>query len=168
MKSLIVAGSPRKGKNSDKLARIYAEKIGSEVLFLRDLKIGFCKACDHCKSINKGCCIIDDDMSKLYDSIRESDEIAIFSPIYWWQVTAEAKVFIDRLYALGHDEWKDKTLTVVVNGEAEASDKEYEILHDAFKEMAEYLSMKLKFRGVCTEENNEKDFEKAKLEIMNL
>ena len=168
MKSLVLAGSPRKGKNSDKLAELFASKRGTDVVYLRDLDIGFCSACGHCKEVKKGVCIKKDDMQALYAKARECDEIAIFSPVYWWQVTAQAKVFIDRLYALEHDEWKGKRLTVVVNGEAESSDKEYAILHDAFEEMAEYLDAELRFKGVATEENNQKDFEKASEDVLEL
>ena len=168
MKALIVAGSPRKGKNSDTLAEIYAKERGCDVVYLRDLNIGFCTACGYCKNIKKGICSKSDDMAKLYDKIREAEEIAIFSPIYWWQVTSHTKLFIDRLYALGHDEWKGKRLTFVLNGEAEPDDREYAILHDAFKEMADYLEADFAFRGVGTEEDDEKMFEEAKKSVLEL
>lgn len=168
MKTLVLAGSPRKGKNSDRLAELYAEKRAAELVYIRDNKIGYCIACNHCKKIKKGVCFNNDDMTSLYAKVREADEIAIFSPVYWWQVTAQTKVFIDRLYALDHDEWKGKKLTVVVNGEAEESDKEYVILKDAFQEMADYLGISLAFRGVGTEEDNADDFEKAKKAVLEL
>ena len=168
MKSLIVAGSPRKGKHSDRLAELYAKERGAEVIYLRDLNIGFCTGCGHCKKIKKGVCSKVDGMTNLYDKIRKANEIAIFSPIYWWQVTSQAKLFIDRLHALGHDEWKGKRLTFVLNGEAEPSDREYAILHDAFKEMADYLEMEFAFSGVGTEEDDEKMLEEAKKAVLEL
>lgn len=168
MKTVVVAGSPRKGKNSDSLAEIYARRKGAEAIFLRDYKIGNCSACDYCKSVEKGKCAKRDDMDNLYQRVIEADEIAIFSPIYWWQVTAICKAFIDRLYAIEHDAWKGKRLTVVLNGEASDDDKEYSILKDAFKEMADYLSMEFSYLGICTEENNKECLEKAEKSLLAL
>ena len=100
-------------------------------------------------------------MTPIYKDIRECDTIAIISPVYWWQVSSQAKLFIDRLYALDKDELEGKKLIVVVNGAEKTGDKEYSTLNDAFKMMADYLKMKLEFLGVGTEDevawNEEKE-----------
>jgi multimeric flavodoxin WrbA len=46
-------------------------------------------------------CVIEDDMQALYPGIREADSIVYASPIYWFTVSAQLKLFIDRCYALG-------------------------------------------------------------------
>ena len=39
-------------------------------------------------------------MQTLYNEINQADAIVLGSPIYMWQMTAQTKLFIDRLYAL--------------------------------------------------------------------
>lgn len=165
MKALIVAGSPRKGMYSDRLSEMYKTLTDGKLVYLRTLSASPCRGCDYCKEINEGECIQKDDMSLLYNDFRSSDTLAIFSPVYWWEVTAQTKLFIDRLYAMPHSEWKDKKFVVVVNGEAEDDDREYQILHDAFSEMADYVGAKLYFLGVGTP--NDKEFEKKSSKVLD-
>jgi multimeric flavodoxin WrbA len=49
-------------------------------------------------------CILKDDMRKLYPKLRKADAILIASPIYWFTVSAQTKLFMDRWYALGSEE----------------------------------------------------------------
>ena len=161
---LIINGSPRKSKNCSKIINNIVEKfqinnIEYEVLDIYKMNIDYCTACDYCCKTGK--CRIKDDMTPIYKDIRECDTIAIISPVYWWQVSAQAKLFIDRLYSLEREELEGKKLIVVVNGAEKTGDKEYSTLNDAFKMMADYLKMKLEFLGVGTEDekawNDEKE-----------
>ena len=59
------------------------------------------KPCDHCGGcIKTGQCYIKDDMVGLYPKMIEADGIVLGSPVYFWSVTAQAKLVIDRTYAL--------------------------------------------------------------------
>jgi len=59
------------------------------------------KPCDHCGScIKTGQCHIKDDMQYLYPKMIAADGIIMGSPVYFWSVTAQAKIVIDRTYAL--------------------------------------------------------------------
>jgi multimeric flavodoxin WrbA len=69
----------------------------TQMFNLADMDITPCTGCKTCKK--NGICILDDDMQKLYDEIQNSDAIVLGSPIYMWQVTAQTKAFVDRLYA---------------------------------------------------------------------
>lgn len=160
MSALIVTGSPREGMYSDRIGDLAYSISKGKLVRLREKKIGPCHACDYCKEINIGECIQRDDMTPLYKDIRESDTLVIISPVYWWQVSAQCKVFIDRLYSMEKEELAGKKLVVVLNGEEKDGDKEYSTLNDAFQMMASYLSMPLSFLGVGTE--NEEDWEKKK------
>jgi multimeric flavodoxin WrbA len=53
-------------------------------------------ACDGCKK--KSRCVQKDDMQRVYDLISESRALVLGSPVYFDQVSAQAKMFIDRLY----------------------------------------------------------------------
>lgn len=108
MKALAVVGSPRKGGNTDVLIdQMIAGAIeaGAEVekIYLNDLKITPCQACNGCKqtkSPEKPSCVIKDDMQKLYPKIMEAEVLLFGTPVYWWTVSAQMKCFLDRWYAL--------------------------------------------------------------------
>jgi multimeric flavodoxin WrbA len=44
-------------------------------------------------------CVIDDDMQKLYGALEQADVLVLGSPIYMGQMSAQAKIFTDRLFA---------------------------------------------------------------------
>ena len=165
--TVVIAGSPRKGMYSDRLAEAYSSrKENSEVIYARSLKAGPCKACEYCHGKGNGICVQKDDMADALERIRKADEIVLFSPIYWWQVTSQMKLVIDRLYAMDHKEWEGKKLTVVLNGAAEDDDREFALLRNLFKEMADYLKLDFTFLGVGT--TDDAAFEKAMEKVKNL
>ena len=45
-------------------------------------------------------CVINDDMQKLYVAIEQADAIVFGSPIYMGQMSGQAKIFTDRLFAV--------------------------------------------------------------------
>ena len=165
--TVVIAGSPRKGMYSDRLAEAYSSrKENSEIIYARSLKAGPCKACEYCHGKGNGICVQKDDMADALERIRKADEIALFSPIYWWQVTSQMKLVIDRLYAMDHKEWEGKKLTVVLNGAAEDDDREFALLRDLFKEMVDYLKLDFTFLGVGT--TDDAAFEKAMEKVKNI
>ena len=102
---LIVNGSPRKRGNSVLLAEqvaVGARAAGAEVetVTIQGMDIRPCTACEACKDTEEGDCIIQDDMQSLYPKIRRADVIVIATPIYFFTMSAQAKLFIDRCYAL--------------------------------------------------------------------
>jgi len=105
-KILLVMGSPRKEGNSATLAKQVAagaEATGATVesFYLHGMNIQPCTACDACREERDKDCVIDDDMETLYPKLRQADALVIASPIYWFTVSAQTKLFMDRWYALG-------------------------------------------------------------------
>lgn len=105
-KIVIVLGSPRKEGNSVTLAEQVvagAEASGAEVemFYLHDMDISPCRACNSCKDGTAKDCVIDDQMMSLYPKLRSADVLVIASPIYWFTMSAQTKLFMDRCYALG-------------------------------------------------------------------
>jgi len=101
-KVLGLIGSPRVDGNTTKLVNAILEgaaENGAEtkVYNLSRLDLNPCKGCMTCKIDGK--CVIDDDMQQLYDEIQEADAVVLGSPLYMWEVTAQTKLFIDRLIA---------------------------------------------------------------------
>jgi multimeric flavodoxin WrbA len=108
-KVMVVMGSPRKKGNSSTLAKQVASGAKAagalvESFFLQDLNIRPCTACDACRKKSGIDCIIEDDMRGLYPKLKSADAIIIASPIYWFAISGQTKLFIDRWYALGGDQ----------------------------------------------------------------
>jgi multimeric flavodoxin WrbA len=108
-KVMIVIGSPRKKGNSSILAKQVAAGAkaggaGVDTFYLHDMKIRPCAACDACRKKTATDCVLNDDMQKLYPKLRNADAIVVASPIYWFTISAQTKLFMDRWYALGSDE----------------------------------------------------------------
>lgn len=104
-KIIIVEGSPRPNGNSTLLARSVASgarSVGAKVetLQLHKIDIKPCNACDACQESLEKDCIIDDAMKDVYPRLRAADAIVYASPIYWFTVSAQIKLFMDRCYAL--------------------------------------------------------------------
>jgi multimeric flavodoxin WrbA len=102
---LVLLGSPRKQGNSTTLARQIikgAESAGAEVetIYLNGLKIKPCQGCYGCKKKNSRGCVVDDDMQSLYPKITASDALVIATPVYWFNMTAQTKIFMDRCFGL--------------------------------------------------------------------
>jgi multimeric flavodoxin WrbA len=111
---LIVNGSPRKNGNTAYLISKLIEGISEthpdadiEVINLRTMKIGPCRACDACRKEDRKqpYCAFQDDMAGLYEKVVQCDALVLASPIYWFSITAQMKLFMDRLYGL----WLEKT-----------------------------------------------------------
>lgn len=103
MKVLGIAGSPRRGGNTDiLLAEVLkgAASKGAEVktIVLSDLKVSPCEHCDACLVAGK--CKIQDDMQMIYRELEEADRIVLASPVQFMGVTAQLKAMIDRCQSL--------------------------------------------------------------------
>ncbi|MGB3210889.1 MAG: flavodoxin family protein [Desulforhopalus sp.] len=102
MKMLIVLGSPRKGGNGETLAHKIAdavEKGGGTVTYIRlnDLNLRPCQGCGGCDKTGK--CVIKDDMTAIYQAVDDADRILLVSPVYFYGLSAQCKIFGDRFQA---------------------------------------------------------------------
>ena len=105
-KILAISTSPRKGGNADTIVHAAAEaarKKGADVteVYLREQKVNYCVACGFCKTPgNAGKCAQRDDMQQYLDLLRECDGVIFSTGVYFGAMSAQAKTFIDRMYAL--------------------------------------------------------------------
>lgn len=102
MKKIIALnGSPRANGVTaalvDEVLKAAGEQ-GAEVksFHLNDMNIKGCQSCYACKA--EGRCILPDDMQQLYSEIAGADGIVFATPVYMWQITAQLKLAVDRLY----------------------------------------------------------------------
>jgi len=101
---VILSGSPRKNGNTEKLVTAFregAESAGKKVRVyeVAGMKISGCVGCRHCFE-SKGICVQKDDMVGILEAIREADAFVLASPVYFFGVTAQLKLAIDRTFAL--------------------------------------------------------------------
>jgi multimeric flavodoxin WrbA len=100
MKVVGVIASPRKEGNTAWVVKQVLEgagEQGAETLSFHfsDLDIAPCRGCLSC--VESGECVIDDDM--FYDALKCADVLVFGSPVYMGQMSAQAKIFTDRLFA---------------------------------------------------------------------
>jgi multimeric flavodoxin WrbA len=103
LRLLAIAGSPRRGGNTDTLLAKFIEGAavnGAEIKILTvcDLKIEGCRHCDCC--LVKGQCQVQDDMQRVYQELEAADRIVIASPLQFMSVPSQLKALIDRCQAL--------------------------------------------------------------------
>ncbi len=99
-KVVVISTSIRANSNSDILAKSFADGAtyaGNEVDFitLKDKQISFCKGCLACQQTGK--CVIKDDVTKIMDKVIGSDIVVWATPIYYYEMSGQMKVLIDRL-----------------------------------------------------------------------
>jgi len=112
MSVLVLLGSPRKKGNTTTLAgqiQKGAESAGAEVemVSLNSLKIRPCQACYTCQKPDSSGCAVDDDMQSLYPKLLAAEAWVIASPVYWFNMTAQTKIFMDRCFALYRESTKE-------------------------------------------------------------
>ena len=102
MKIMGFIGSPRKKGNTawvvNKILEGAREQgAATESWHFSDLDINPCQSCMGCVENDR--CVINDDMQKLYSALAEADTLVFGSPVYMGQMSAQAKIFTDRLFA---------------------------------------------------------------------
>jgi multimeric flavodoxin WrbA len=114
MKKIVaVYGSPRRKGNTALLldqAVQGAEETGAAVekIVLRDLKISPCLEIYGCRETGR--CVIQDDFQKVHDQLQQCRGLMLASPIFFYAVSAQAKILMDRCQSLWVKKyWIDRT-----------------------------------------------------------
>ena len=103
MRVLGIVCSPRKGGNTEILVtealKAVAEAGGeTELVLLADKNIAPCDACGAC--LESGICKVKDDMQMIYQQLESADGLIFGTPVYFLNVSAQAKAVMDRTYAI--------------------------------------------------------------------
>jgi len=121
MKIVGIVGSPRRGGNTEILVKEVlkaAEKEGAEteMISLTSLNLKPCDGCRSCFQMKS--CKIKDDGEDLFETLRNADGFVVGSPVYFGSVTAQTKIFIDRIgylnNALGKEPFNNKVGGAVI------------------------------------------------------
>jgi len=124
---LAIVGSPRLEGNTNYLvdqALGEAAKLGvqTEKLVLSQYEVNPCLGHDDCASF--GSCRQKDDTGWILDRFCEADGVILATPVYYYNVSAQMKAFIDRNYFLYKHERKSqaRAVGVIVVAEVEGTE----------------------------------------------
>jgi multimeric flavodoxin WrbA len=103
MKILAIVGSPRPKGNTNYLVdqalqEAAARGIETEKIVLSQYKVNPCQGHDNCSSFSV--CKQHDDVPWILDKFCAADGIILGSPVYYYNMTAQMKAFVDRNYFL--------------------------------------------------------------------
>ena len=104
-KVVILNGSPRRAGNTAALAAEFtrgAKEVGNTVVefFLDSMDIHGCKGCFGGHSSRECPCVQKDDMDKIYPAVKECDVVVLATPLYYWNMSGQLRMAVDRLFAL--------------------------------------------------------------------
>lgn len=159
MKATILQGSPRKDGNTAALANSFKNGFvksgGNEAAeyYLNGMNIRQCQGCLNCQKSLETLCVINDNMQKVYRDILESDILVFATPIYWWHVTGQMKLLIDRLQALlcweNTANFAGKTFVLILTYGVENAVGEKTVLM-MFEDIAQWAGVKLHVLRYCS------------------
>jgi multimeric flavodoxin WrbA len=127
-----INGSPHEGfGNTSQMLTMLGQNLSREGLeleeiFLSQHQIGFCTGCATC--LETGACWVRDDYKSVVRTVLEADAVILASPVYFFNVTAQMKTFLDRSLGYGHRprrDWKPGLALSVSAGHGETWVAEY-------------------------------------------
>ncbi|MBR6263643.1 MAG: flavodoxin family protein [Prevotella sp.] len=122
MNILILAGSPRKGGNTDMLVEAFVKgaipRHRVEVVSVNDYKISPCMGCNACFKNGQHACVQKDDMPVIYEKMSKADVLVIASPVYFYGLSAQLKAIIDRCHNPLRDTFRIKKMALLLVGAA--------------------------------------------------
>jgi multimeric flavodoxin WrbA len=169
-----IASPRKKGNTAWIINKILegAKEQGAETQswYFNDLDIKPCQGCLGCKQGDLRC-IVNDDMQKLYDALEHADALVLGSPIYMGQMSAQAKIFTDRLFAQYHPRFsphfKERNATkkklVLMFNQGNPDSGMFQTYYDYTKKMFQLLEFDVKGLHVVAGMRNEPAHERKDL-----
>ena len=140
MKILVLEGSPHKKGSSNTLAEQFikgAEEVGHnvKVLDVAHMNIHPCQGC--------GSCVQNDDMQIVEQKMRSADMVAFVSPIYYFGMSAQLKLVIDRFYSFNSSISGKGLKTVLIAAAWDSNPKTLGYLKDHYWGFAIILALRI-------------------------
>ncbi len=144
MKIVVLQGSPNKKGSTFILADCFrqgAEDAGHtvEMIDVAHAKIHPCTGCIHCGY--EGPCVQKDDVEFIRKKILDGDMLVFATPLYYYGMSAQLKIFIDRFCAFNSSmqrkHMKSALFTVAWNSDSWT----FEALEAHYKTLVRYLNL---------------------------
>ena len=162
MKILILCCSSYKNGNTHKLAEAYGRgcrEAGHETrtVFCSGLQILPCLGCNACRSVGK--CVQKDGMQMIYEELAWCDRVVFTTPVYFWMISGQMKMIVDRMYATGEPSDKGyfaypkkRCALLATSADTEKHFWVFESVRQYFERLTDYLRWErdgMLFAGNC-------------------
>ncbi|MBR1732062.1 MAG: flavodoxin family protein [Ruminococcus sp.] len=122
-KIIVLNGSPRKGGNTDILTSQFVkgamENNQVEIVSVTEYKVNPCIGCNTCFNREGNRCFQNDDMAEIYNKLMSADIVVAASPVYFYGLSAQLKMIIDRLHTPMRNNFRIRKLALLLAGAAE-------------------------------------------------
>lgn len=141
MKALMLIGARMNG-TTDTLCRQwekgYLENPDNtlEKIYLFNKKINGCLGCRQCRKT--GNCVWNDDARDILNKILEADVLVFASPVYFYSVSAQLKLILDRTFSI-EEKIKNKKTFFITSSAAPDIEKYQRFLHLALETYYGYI-----------------------------
>lgn len=146
MSILLINGSPRKQGNTATLGERLLQDIPHQTCHLTDYQLHFVQDYRDTSHPQQD---LSDDFAELMTSFAQAEDIVLATPVYWYTMTGQLKVFMDRWfdsYSTGFD-FSHKRIYLLVVGADQPQTKALGITQ-AVQHSCEWL--KMDFQGTAT------------------
>lgn len=142
MKILIIKGSPHKKGSSNMLAEQFtrgAKEAGHKVIEMdaAHMDINPCIGCEHCGM--NGECVQKDDMTQIRDALLSSDMAVFVTPVYYFGMSAQLKMVIDRFYSYTIKLSSKHLRTALIATAWDSNDDVMPYLAEHYKKLCRYM-----------------------------
>lgn len=134
MKVLLINGSPRKDSNTELalneiVKSLKEESVETEVISIGNKIVG-CMACQACSKLGK--CVIDDEVNKVAEKLKDADGIVIGSPTYFASTSGAVISFLDRLFYSRSYDTSMKVGAAVCTARRAGTDTNFDVINKYF------------------------------------
>ena len=146
MRVLIIIGSPRKKGNSHNLLDYTTKELTKRNIPFDVFDAGVIDSvhpCLDCGRCNYGKCFYKDPFSEVVTKFQDYTDVIWITPIYFFQLTAQSKMCLDRLGASPY--WKDTRFYLFVVSGSSGYLGGYDIIVDTFKRIETWHKCRLKY-----------------------
>lgn len=144
MRITVLEGSPNRRGSSNLLAEEFtrgAKEAGHtvETIDTAHANLRPCTGCIHCGY--EGPCVQKDDMEQFRGQILNSDMLVFVTPLYYYGMSAQLKILVDRFCALNSSIIRRHMKSALLAAAWNADDWTFEALGTHYKTLVRYLSL---------------------------
>ncbi len=142
MKIVVIKGSPHKKGSSNMLADQFikgAKENGHNIIELDAAHMGIhpCIGCDFCGM--NGECSQKDDIANIRDALLASDMAVFVTPVYYFGMSAQLKMVIDRFYSYTMKLSAKHLKTALITAAWDSDDDVMPYIAEHYKKLCRYM-----------------------------
>ena len=143
MKILVIKSSPHKNGSSNLLADNFicgAEEAGHQLTVFDAARASLhpCLGCDVCGM--RGPCVQKDDMAQLREQLLGADMAVFVTPLYYFGVSAQLKIVIDRFYSFNGELAAKNLKTALIAAAWDSNDWTMKDIKNHYETLCRYLN----------------------------